>query len=84
MNRNSRGQLQHPDRTSESEESPRESAKDTAPTLNLPTVISEQDPEHEVRELAFRLYEERGRESGHDVEDWLKAEAIIRERGKAA
>ncbi len=60
------------------------SAEDTAPILNLPAVISEQDSEHEVRELAYRLYEERGRQNGHDLEDWLKAEAIIRERRKAA
>ena len=31
----------------------------------------------QIRELAFRLYEERGHRDGHDVEDWLEAEAII-------
>ena len=30
------------------------------------------------RELAFQLYEARGREDGHDVEDWLQAEAALR------
>lgn len=27
---------------------------------------------------AYELYEQRGREDGHALEDWLKAEAIIR------
>lgn len=27
--------------------------------------------------LAFHLYEQRGRQDGHDVEDWLKAEQRI-------
>ena len=26
---------------------------------------------------AYELYEQRGRTDGHDVEDWLRAEAII-------
>ena len=32
-------------------------------------------PTHdEIAQLAFNLYEERGGEDGHDVEDWLLAE----------
>lgn len=27
---------------------------------------------------AYELYEQRGREEGHALEDWLKAEVIIR------
>jgi hypothetical protein len=27
--------------------------------------------------LAFQFYEQRGREDGHDVEDWLQAERRI-------
>lgn len=30
-----------------------------------------------IRERAYQLYERRGREDGHDVEDWLEAEAEI-------
>ena len=30
-----------------------------------------------VRTRAYRFYEERGREDGHDVEDWLRAEAEV-------
>jgi hypothetical protein len=32
-------------------------------------------PTHdEIAQLAFNLYESRGRQEGHDVEDWLRAE----------
>ena len=30
-----------------------------------------------IRERAYLIYEERGREDGHDLEDWLRAEAEI-------
>ena len=30
-----------------------------------------------VRTRAYRFYEERGREDGHDLEDWLRAEAEV-------
>jgi hypothetical protein len=35
-----------------------------------------------IRELAYRLYEERGRLDGRDREDWLEAEAILQQEGK--
>jgi hypothetical protein len=32
-------------------------------------------PTHdEIAQLAFSLYEARGRRDGHDIEDWLRAE----------
>ena len=32
-------------------------------------------PTHdEIAQLAFRLYELRGRQDGHQLEDWLRAE----------
>ena len=30
-----------------------------------------------IRQAAYAYYEERGRVDGHDLEDWLKAEAQI-------
>jgi len=27
-----------------------------------------------IRERAFEIYEARGREAGHDLDDWLRAE----------
>ncbi|MBI2104099.1 MAG: DUF2934 domain-containing protein [Candidatus Omnitrophica bacterium] len=34
----------------------------------------------EVARVAYGLYEQRGRENGHAIDDWLKAEAIVREQ----
>jgi len=38
----------------------------------------------QIRCCAYKLYEERGREDGHDVEDWLRAEAEITGRTETA
>ncbi|MFZ3369527.1 MAG: DUF2934 domain-containing protein [Candidatus Sulfotelmatobacter sp.] len=35
--------------------------------------------EDQIRRRAFELYEERGREDGHELEDWLRAEEEIKE-----
>ena len=37
-------------------------------------------PVEEVRAEAYRLYVDRGGEDGHDIEDWLAAEALVRGR----
>ena len=34
----------------------------------------------EIRRRAYELYEERGREEGHETEDWLRAEAEIMDK----
>ncbi|MGE5327626.1 MAG: DUF2934 domain-containing protein [Deltaproteobacteria bacterium] len=36
-----------------------------------------QELEEEIRCRAFELYEGRGREDGHDFDDWLQAEEEI-------
>ena len=46
------------------------------PMVNAP-VESHPNLEEEIRRRAYELYEERGREDGHDVDDWLHAEAEI-------
>ncbi|MGH9544720.1 MAG: DUF2934 domain-containing protein [Terriglobales bacterium] len=33
--------------------------------------------EHQIRLRAYQLYEARGCEGGHEVEDWLRAEEEI-------
>ena len=46
----------------------------THPRKKLPTAINEpQELEHQIRERAYELYEERGREDGHELEDWYRA-----------
>lgn len=34
--------------------------------------------ERQIQQRAYRLYEQRGRAEGHDLEDWLQAEREIR------
>lgn len=42
--------------------------------------LSGNDVGDRIAKRAFELYESRGREDGHDVEDWLSAEReILRE-----
>ena len=40
--------------------------------------------ETQIQELAYKLYEERGRVDGSDLQDWFDAESILRDRGKLA
>ncbi len=37
----------------------------------------------EIAEMAYSLYEKRGRKPGHQEQDWLEAEKIVQERRKA-
>ena len=41
---------------------------------SLPT-----DIEQRIRRRAYELYEQRGREDGRDLEDWLQAEEEIKQ-----
>ena len=34
----------------------------------------------ETQNLAYQFFEDRGYEHGHDQEDWLKAETIVRSK----
>ena len=36
-----------------------------------------------IRKAAYAIYEQRGREDGHDMDDWLLAEARIINRYEA-
>lgn len=36
-----------------------------------------QNLEEEIRRRAYELYEQRGREDGHDIDDWLRAESEV-------
>jgi len=49
------------------------------------TTDSKRFLEEDIRSRAYALYEERGREDGHDIEDWLRAETeLIEASAKAA
>jgi hypothetical protein len=50
------------------------------PTQRTPMLVRNepsQNLEEQIRCRAYELYEARGRENGHDVEDWLCAESEI-------
>jgi len=34
--------------------------------------------QNQIARLAFQLYEARGRKDGYDLEDWLRAETVLR------
>ena len=47
----------------------------------LPTATSDpQEVEHQIRLRAYELYETRGCENGHELDDWLRAKEEIREK----
>jgi DUF2934 family protein len=51
------------------------------PPKKPPTAINEpQELEDQIRLRAYELYEERGRENGHDEEDWLRAKEELRSK----
>ena len=39
--------------------------------------VTDPNLEEQIRRRAYELYQARAREDGHDVEDWLDAEAEI-------
>ena len=49
-------------------------AKRSEPTR---TISDPAQMEEQIRDRAYELYEARGREDGHEQEDWLQAEAEI-------
>ncbi len=54
-------------------------------TAKTPATKSHSNLEEQIRRRAHELYEERGREDGHDLDDWLRAEAeITAENAKTA
>jgi hypothetical protein len=54
-----------------------------AKATNATSEESGVDLEEQIRRRAYELYEQRGREAGHETEDWLQAEAeLAGERNK--
>jgi uncharacterized protein HemX len=61
------------------EELKKHQATQHSPILTAKTLAIEpsRNLEEEIRHRAYELYGERGREDGHDLDDWLRAEAEI-------
>jgi hypothetical protein len=51
-------------------------------TKKQPTSVTsdQQELEDQIRLRALELYEARGREDGHELDDWLRAEAEITQK----
>ncbi len=58
------------------------SPKQTSSSTQRPT--TELTTEEQIRGRAYELYEHRGRENGHDLDDWLRAEAEINSQHRKA
>jgi DUF2934 family protein len=56
----------------------------TKKASHLGRTAAEESSEEQVRRRAYELYEARGRGDGHDIEDWLEAEAEITPRTERA
>ena len=46
-------------------------------TKQTANVVTDPNHEQEIRRRAYALYEQRGREDGHHIDDWLRAEAEL-------
>ena len=49
----------------------------TKKTSTIGRTAAEDSGEEQIRRRAYELYEARGRENGHDLDDWFEAEAEI-------
>ena len=50
-------------------------SKEKNEILNLSDLGSQERTEEIIRMRAYQLFEERGYEHGHELDDWLQAEA---------
>jgi hypothetical protein len=48
------------------------------PTTGI-SELQELELEYQIRQRAYELYQECGREDGHELDDWLRAKEEIRE-----
>ena len=58
----------------------------TMPALESPNTVAIASgvTEGDIARRAFELYCDRGREDGHDVDDWLNAERELRHASKSS
>jgi Protein of unknown function (DUF2934) len=58
----------------------------TMPSVESPTAvpIASGVTEDNIARRAFELYCDRGREDGHDVDDWLNAERELRDASSSS
>ena len=54
----------------------------SVPFSKTQSVPSPEEIQERIRQRAYELYEQRGREDGRDLDDWLKAESELTEKTK--
>lgn len=57
---------------------PQLAASNTGTAADLSTEVKHTDDRERIATRAYEYYVDRGRQDGHDVEDWLEAEQEIR------
>jgi DUF2934 family protein len=57
-------------------------ARPTATPRQTPTHVPKSTPDlqEQIRRRAYELYEQRGRDDGHQLEDWLRAESEVTQK----
>ena len=53
--------------------------------ISRKTVVASATPQQEeIARLAYEFYEQRGRIPGHELNDWLEAERMLRTRNQSS
>ena len=57
-------------------------ARPTSTPRQTPTQVRKSAPDlqEQIRRRAYELYEQRGRGDGHELDDWLQAEAEVTQK----
>jgi hypothetical protein len=56
--------------------------RSTSDPTPIDTGLRSPELEEQICARAYELYEQRGKEEGHEIDDWLQAEAELREKTK--
>ena len=60
------------------------SRRSTSDPTPIKSEVQTTELDERIRRRAYDLYEQRGRLDGHDVDDWLQAEAEMSQTSKTA
>lgn len=58
--------------------------RSTSDPISSKNPLQDSGLNEQIQRRAYDLYEQRGRTDGHDVDDWLRAEAELRGKSKTA
>jgi len=58
--------------------------RSTSDPTAIDTGLLSPELEEQIRARAYEIYEQRGRDEGHEIDDWLQAEAELSGKSKTA